>query len=239
VIADTRCHAEFFRDSLGVASEKIAVIPVSAEEELFSIQPWPSPESDKVFHVLFYGSFIGLQGPQYIAEAARQVPEAKWTFIGGGPLLDECKSIAEGLDQVEFIPRVPYSELAKWIGKADVLCGVFGTSAKAGRVIPNKVFQSLACGRPVITRTADAYPEALTKLPASESGLEWVSPGSASEIAHAVRLIRDCPKRCVSGGNAARSTFERLFSNDMVAHALCSVLETTLSGNLTRRRHAA
>ena len=237
VIADTTCHARFFCESLGVSSKNVAVIPVSAEEDFFSFQPRST--SANSFHVMFYGSFIGLQGPQFIAEAARRVPEAMWTFIGGGPLLDQCRSIADGLDHVKFIPRVPYRDLPKWIGQADVLCGVFGTSPKASRVIPNKVFQSMACGRSVITQTSDAYPRSLASVPVSESGLKWVSPGSALEIANAVRFMAGCPQRSVSGGNNARRTFEQFFSNDIVTNALGAVLQKTMDGGLTSRRRAA
>ena len=149
-MADTECHADFFQTTHNVDREKVIVVPVSAEEELFLPQPpriSPSP-----IHVLFYGSFIGLQGPQHIAQAANLTPELKWTFIGTGPLLAECKDVAAGNSSVEFIPRVPYSDLPQRIGSADILMGVFGTSDKAGRVIPNKVYQALACARPVVTR---------------------------------------------------------------------------------------
>ena len=101
VVADTSCHAEFFQSALGVLPERTAVIPVSAEEGLF---PCQSPKSsDSPFHVMFYGSFIGLQGPQYIAEAARRVTDVKWTFIGTGPLLDECQKIVNEAAHVEFV----------------------------------------------------------------------------------------------------------------------------------------
>ena len=142
VVADTKAHADFFHDAHGVARSQLAVIPVSAEESFFA--PQPVRENRRRIRALFYGSFIGLQGPQFIAAAAQQVSDVDWTFIGSGPLLDECRQIAGDCSHVKFVSRVPYETLPAEIGKADVLLGVFGTSAKAGRVIPNKVYQALA-----------------------------------------------------------------------------------------------
>ncbi|MFY9255409.1 MAG: glycosyltransferase [Fuerstiella sp.] len=224
VVADTECHAEFFHQSLNVSAGQTFVIPVSAEEALFPLQPHRTPAAD--FHVLFYGSFIGLQGPQFIAQAAVLAPEIKWTFIGNGPLLNECTSITEGLKNVNYISRVPYKDLAGLIGQADLLCGVFGTSAKAGRVIPNKVYQALACGRCVVTRSSNAYPDALTSLPPQESGIVWVKEGSATELAAAVRIMAGQPKAAIESGSAARATFERHFCNNVVLTKLNALLQS-------------
>jgi glycosyltransferase involved in cell wall biosynthesis len=38
------------------------------------------------------------------------------------------------------------------LSEADVIFGVFGDSEKTNRVIPNKIFQGLAIGKPVITK---------------------------------------------------------------------------------------
>lgn len=223
VIADTPCHAEYFETTHQVDPSRLAVIPVSAEEELFVLQP-ARPASEPA-QVLFYGSFIGLQGPQTIAEAATLVKEVQWTFIGSGPLLEQCKELVAGCSHVRFLPKVPYDTLPKWIGKADVLLGVFGTSQKAGRVIPNKVYQSLACGRPVITQSSDAYPAVLRELPTAESAMSWVPPGQPQAIAAAVRNLVSKPDSLAEISGAARRTYENWFNNDLLCVALTSALK--------------
>lgn len=228
LIADTVAHADFFRTAHGVDASRLAVIPVGAEEELF--EPQVSSDLSGKMRVTFYGSFIGLQGPQYIAEAARQVPEIHWTFIGSGPLLDQCRGIVQNAPHVEFISRVPYEQLASRIAQADVLLGIFGTSAKAGRVIPNKVYQALACGRAVITRVGDAnaYPDAVRKAPQRNSGITWVSAGSSSEIVSAVRALAEVRHRLPEIGKAAAATYDTFFSNQVVRDSLSDVLKQIL-----------
>lgn len=222
IIADTSCHADYFRDSFAVAANRLAVIPVGAEEFLF--RPRPMPVRSERCRVLFYGSFIGLQGPQVIAAAARDVPEADWTFVGDGPLRARCESLTESLPHVSFADWVPYESLPDHIAAADIVLGVFGGSGKAGRVIPNKVYQALACGRPVVTRPSDAYPKDLRDGETAASGLLWCPPDDAGMLAASVRaLIRD-RENLPRLGEAARCTFEKHFSAAAVTATLQQAL---------------
>ncbi len=68
VIADTEEHARFFSDTFHIDPNQIKVIPVGAEESLFKPENHPDNKPD-ITEVLFYGSFINLQGPQTIIEA--------------------------------------------------------------------------------------------------------------------------------------------------------------------------
>lgn len=192
VLADTQGHAEFFCETLKVDKSRVAVVPVGAEEGLFSPVSLPERTAEEQLEVLFYGSFISLQGPQYIVEAARryQGPPVVWRLVGNGPLLEKSRLSAAGLDNVAFEDWVDYHCLPERIGRADILLGVFGTSAKAARVIPNKVYQAMACGRPVVTLSGSAYPQAL--LETSDNGLRWVPAGDPEAIGAAVaRLAAD------------------------------------------------
>lgn len=233
VVADTSCHAAFFQSTLGVASSKLTVVPVSAEEAFFTRQPLRNPGA--MPRVLFYGSFINLQGPQFIAEAARCASDLHWTFIGTGPLLETCRRIAGDCSHVEFIPRVPYETLPARISEADVLMGVFGTSPKAGRVIPNKVYQSLACGRPVVTQSSDAYPHVVMTSKAEDSGLCLVESGHSQQIVNAVRSLSADENVLMRSAISARQTFERYFAEDRVRASLAELLDRVLSVSCYRR----
>jgi glycosyltransferase involved in cell wall biosynthesis len=222
VLADTTEHARFFTETLGVAREKVHIVYVGAEEALFSPSPNPHPPNNPV-EVLFYGSFIPLQGPQIIIEAARlyQGPPVNWVLLGNGPLLDDCKRKAQGLPNVAFEGWVPYAGLPDRIRRADILLGVFGTTPKTQRVIPNKVFQALACGMPVITGSAPAYP---AQTGGNDAGITFVTAGNANELADAVGRLALNPAGLQRHGDASRSLYERYFSLRLIEQQLSDAL---------------
>lgn len=225
VIADTPAHADFYRQAFAISGQRLGVIYVGAEEALFQPEPQLPCGGKRPLEVLFYGSFIGLQGPEVIVDAARlyEGPPVRWVMLGDGPIKGECMRRAQGLANVTFEPRLPYFELPARIHQADVLLGIFGTSAKAGRVIPNKVFQALACGRPVITRDANAYPGQL-RLQAM-SGLLWVPAGNAIELARAVEKLARDPNGISELSLQASVTYGHFFSKAILKDQLRSCLE--------------
>jgi glycosyltransferase involved in cell wall biosynthesis len=218
VIADTSCHRDFFRDQLRVPESRLNVIPVGAEESIF--EPQPPPSGDGSGRALFYGSFIGLQGPEVIAEAAAAAADVHWTFLGDGPLRQTCQQLTAGCSHVEFLPWMKYESLPATIARADVLLGVFGTSDKAARVIPNKVFQALACGRPVVTRHSSAYPEPLALDASGNQGLVWVDGGDAAGLVQAVRGLLTDRVRLSNLAEAAQTTYQQWFSSAAISDAL-------------------
>lgn len=224
VLADTPEHARFFAGTLDVQTDRLHVVYVGAEESLFV--PGEPRAPGQPLEVLFFGSFIGLQGPEVIVDAARRYhgPPVRWTLLGNGPLRARCEQNARGLENIVFEDWVPYRQLAGRIRRADILLGVFGVSAKAGRVIPNKVFQALACGKPLVTRSAPAYPEALRD--AADGGIRWVPAADAAALADTVAALAAHPERLESLGAEARRSYERHFS----AQALTAQLRSALSG---------
>lgn len=224
VLADTPAHAGYFADTLG-ARARIAVVYVGAEAGRFTPQPVGAGESKPVSEVLFYGSFIPLQGPATVVEAARryQGPPVRWVLLGDGPLRKDCEARAAGLPNVAFEDWLPYDRLPARIRLADILLGVFGTTAKAGRVIPNKVFQALACGKPVVTRTAPAYPAELQRVECS--GLVWVDAGDAQGLAECVAALAADRAALRGLGIAAAQTSQTYFSEVVVRRQLRDALK--------------
>jgi len=225
VLADTFAHAEFFRETLGVKDEKIFVVPVGAEEGHFQALPARARDANEPLQVLFYGSFIPLQGPRVIVEAARRYrgPPVSWHLVGDGPLLEECRRLAADLPHVHFEPWVPYRELPARIGRADILLGIFGITPKARRVIPNKVYQAAACGRPVVTMESPAYPEALHE--GKNTGFSWVPPGDAESLAAAVARLAGQPGELAAWGGRARASYLEFLSVAHIRRRLAAALE--------------
>jgi glycosyltransferase involved in cell wall biosynthesis len=227
VLADTPAHADFFARTLGVPQEKLHVVYVGAEKSLFKPLPVAPKPPGHPLDVLFFGSFIGLQGADTIVRAARLDHSGKirWTLVGQGPEKARCQEIAHGTAHIQFADWMPYEKLPQRICEADVVLGIFGNSDKAGRVIPNKVFQALACGKNVITRDAEAYPEALSK--STGHGLVWVPPNNPEALLQAVaaRVADHHPTKNLD--YQAYTTYQQYFGANIittqVAQALASV----------------
>lgn len=223
VVADTEAHAVFFHEVLGVQRECLFVVPVGAEESLFHPAPTPAKVHPPI-EVLFYGSFLSLQGPEVIVEAARRYQglPVRWCLLGDGPLRPACEAAAHGLGQVRFESWAPYAALPERIRRADILLGIFGDSAKASRVVPNKVFQALACGKPLVTRSSTAYPAGLQSQ--SNSGITWVPANDPRALAEAVARLATKPEALPAIGQSARKTYEEHFSAQVVRQSLENLL---------------
>jgi len=179
VIADTHAHAAFFRE---LGAKRVEVCFVGAEERVFT-PGWQQPPK---FTCLFVGKLIPLHGLETILEAARRAPELHFRVIGSGQLE---KLLRDRTPNVDWRAWVEYERLPEELKHAGCALGIFGTTPKARRVIPNKVFQALACGVPVITGDTPAARELLHD---GESAL-LVPSGNPDALVRALRRVADDP----------------------------------------------
>lgn len=190
IFLDSATHARYFEDLFRLPAGSVARVFVGAETAVFapSRQRVPKQPSRRPFTALFYGQFIPLHGIETIVEAARQTEAAgaavHWIIVGRGQEETRIESLIQrqGVRSIERVPWVPYDRLVDWIRAADACLGIFGTSEKAGRVIPNKVYQILAAQRPLITADTPAIRELLEPGPT----IRLVPSGDADALAVAV-----------------------------------------------------
>lgn len=223
VVADTEQHASFFAETLGCPVEKLKVFPVGAEESLFAPQS-SNRSANKPLKVLFYGSFLALQGPDIIAQAISlyKGPVVEWRFIGRGPLLKKTQAMLKDRTDVFFSDWIEYAQLPNEIANADLCLGIFGETNKALRVMPNKFYQAIACGRPIITCESEAYPLALRQR--SKSGIYWVPAGNAEALATKVEELAMQTEQLVKAGDAAFISYQQFFSESVLRSELISLL---------------
>src|SRR5207244_1509399 len=63
--------------------------------------------------------------------------------------------------RIAWLGEVPLASLPAELAAAALVLGVFGASRKAAMVVPNKVWQAAAAGRPLVTRDGPALREVL------------------------------------------------------------------------------
>ena len=225
VVCDTDAHADFLAGLAGVDRTRLAVCMVGAEDRIFTPGWAPEPE----FRALFVGKLIPLHGVETILDAARLAPAIRFRVVGSGQL----QSVLDGApDNVEHVAWVDYELLPGELHRAGCALGVFGTSAKAGRVIPNKAFQALACGTPLVTADTQAARELLRD---DESAL-LVPPGDPVALARAVtRLAGDAALARRIGANGRR-VYERAASEDVLGPRWRALLEECVANRPPGRR---
>jgi glycosyltransferase involved in cell wall biosynthesis len=151
------------------------------------------------FTILFVGKLIPLHGLETVLAAARAAPELRFRLVGSGQLEHLVRRRPPNAD---WLPWVDYEQLPAELHRAGCALGVFGTSDKAQRVIPNKAFQALACGTPLVTADTPAARELLVD---GESAL-LVPPGDTGALVAALRQVAGEPEtaqRLAAGGRAA------------------------------------
>lgn len=168
ILTDTQEHANYFCKQFKIEKTRFRRVFVGSDDRIF--YPRPVEKDDNRFTVMFWGTYIPLQGMEYIIRATKLLEEQKdivFEVIGSGKTFDSVRNLCERLqlNNVSFFTKwIPYHKLPNYIAKADVCLGIFGDTPKAKRVIPNKAFETLAMEKPLITGDSPAAREALINM---------------------------------------------------------------------------
>lgn len=205
ILVDTDQQIDFFTSQFGIVRDRFQTVLVGAEEAFWAARTArPQPIDDLVKSngrplVLFYGQLIPLHGIDTILQAIELTKNEPidWLLIGSGQEEGKVRQFlaSHSGTNVRWIPWVNYERLPAIISSATVALGIFGTSGKAARVIPNKVFQVLAVGTPLITRSSPAMEEIASVY--SEI-LTTVVAGNASALAAAIRAAAEASNQQLS-----------------------------------------
>jgi glycosyltransferase involved in cell wall biosynthesis len=127
---------------------------------------------------------------------------------------------------VDWVQWVDYEQLPEELGRAGCALGIFGTAGKAQRVIPNKAFQALACGTPLVTADTPAARELLTD---GESAL-LVPPGDAEALSGAVRRVAADEALARHLGAGGREAYAAHASEEVLGPRWRGLLERLAAG---------
>jgi glycosyltransferase involved in cell wall biosynthesis len=171
--------------------------------------------------VLFVGKLIPLHGLETILGAASLCPDVEFRLVGSGQL---DALVATRPENVRWQEWVDYERLPELYRSAGCALGIFGTSEKAARVIPNKAYQALATGTALVTADTPAARELLEH----ERDALLVPPGDAEALAAAVRrLAGDAALRDRLSARG-RETYESEASEEALGRRWRALLEDVL-----------
>lgn len=188
-LLDTSAHIDFFTNKLDLSRGKFRRILVGTDSDIF--YPREVKKDTDKFLIHFHGGYIPLQGTEYIIRAAKLLEKENVFFnlIGRGQTYQKDKNLAEilGIKNINFINRVPYEKLADYINMADLSLGIFGHTPKTELVIPNKVFEAIACAKPVITADTLAARELFT----DRENILFCQPANPQDLADKILKIKN------------------------------------------------
>jgi glycosyltransferase involved in cell wall biosynthesis len=225
VLLDTEAHVRFFCEQFGLPREKFWVLPIGADDTIFR----PAPLRARNGHpltILHFGRYIPLHGLETVVRAAalmeRSDTPCRFLLVGDGEERPKIEALARelGIRSIEFRDAQAPQLLAQTLLESDVCLGIFGTSQKASRVVPNKVYEAMAVGRPIVTGDSPAAREVL------KDGIDCVfcERGNPASLAEAIRRIQDDSKLARRVAEEGRRCYERIASPQVIGRALSSKL---------------
>jgi glycosyltransferase involved in cell wall biosynthesis len=223
LVFDTMVHKQYFYRKYAL-KKPFAVLPVGVEETYFTPTTAVSDNSSE-FTVLFFGTYIPLQGIEYIIEAAhvlRDVKGIRFILIGEGQTYTAIREKAGSLRLSNLImrPSIPEQQLPAEISRAHVVLGIFGTTVKANQVVPNKVVQSAAMGKAVITGRT----EAVQMYFKDNQDIMLVTPGDGNDLAGKIRFLKEHAGMREALGKNARRKFDMTFSKKALSGIMSDIL---------------
>ncbi|HEY5386688.1 MAG TPA: glycosyltransferase [Thermoleophilia bacterium] len=225
VLADTWAHAAYYEAEFALPRRNLAVVPVGALSAPQATGGARTLVPDEPVSVFQYGKWSPLHGAETVVAAADLLRAEPFRFVlaGEGQLSRALRAeiARRGLVNVEWVGALSPAELRARTLAADVCLGVFGGSDKAARVVPNKVYDALACGRPVVTAGTPGSRELLHD---GEDSL-LVPAADAVALAAALRRLLVFGERGRLGA-AALSLYRRALTPPLVAGLLLAALET-------------
>lgn len=229
ILLETAAQIDYFVEAFGVPREKCRRVWLGADDDVMR-PPAASPPPNETFTVFFYGRFSPLHGIEHIIEAAARLERdgeaVRFVIVGGGQMYEPIRALAarRGVTTVTFVDPVPYATLAGMIAAADVCLGTFGTAARATRVIPYKVFDALAVGRPILTADTPAIREAL--VPGEDV---WTCPGGDPDaLAAAVVTLKRDPELRARLARRGHQVFLDRFSVEALTRDLTAIVRDVI-----------
>ena len=188
VLFDTNTQIDYVSKKFGIPHEKFRRVFVGTTEDLF--YPAKNKNESNKFIVHFHGSLIPLQGLPYIIGAAKILLKEEniiFRIIGGGEEYENMQNLIKkfNIKNIELLKPVSLEKIAEYLRQADVSLGIFGDTNKTELVIPNKVYEAIACGVPVITANTQAAREVFT----DRKNVLFCERANAESVAKAVMML--------------------------------------------------
>jgi colanic acid biosynthesis glycosyl transferase WcaI len=232
IVVVTPAFKEYLVGHCSVAPEKISIVMNGVEPDRFT----PNGETDSVVEEFQLGgrfvvSFIGVLGNAHglstVAHAAARLqktrPEVLFLLVGEGADRSNVQALcaALGLKNLLIIGQQPRSKIPALIRASSVCMVLLKKSDVFKTVIPSKMLEFMACGRPVILGVEGQARELVKK---ADCGV-CVPPEDAASLAAAIELLYGDDELRKRLGRNGRDYVVRYFSREQTARDYIAILQ--------------
>lgn len=217
-------------------AKQVKLLPNGADTSMF--QPENDGHEFRQEHDLL-GKFIVMYAGAHglsndlgiILEAARIIKnrqDISIVLLGDGKDKPQLQEQADRmrLENVLFLPPIPKEDMHQALAAADACIAILKPIEMYKTVYPNKVFDYMAAGRPVILAIGGVIREVVDQARAGIS----ISPGDPQAMAEAICHLADHPEKARQLGLNARSYIEQHFDRTVLADQLTALLQNILTG---------
>jgi glycosyltransferase involved in cell wall biosynthesis len=185
--------------------------------------------------VCFSGTLLNHQGVDVLVDAAPGIvakePSSHFYILGEGPMKEHwIKRAAERNlgDRFHFVGEVSYEEMPVWLSAMDVCVAPFLPSA--GLRSPVKIFDYLACGKPVVASKI----EGTTDIFEGSSAVVLVSPGEAGALRDSILALLSDAKKCEAMGSEGRAFVTAKYDRAFLAREIMAEAEVCLRSGIRK-----
>ncbi len=212
-------------------ARRVELVPNGADAAMFD--PYATGVAFRQEHGL-QGKYVALYAGAHgmsndldvLLEAALQLqdePEIMIVFLGDGKEKPALMQLAGEmhLDNVRFLPPVPKTGMADALAAADACIAILKPIPMYATVYPNKVFDYMAAGRPVLLAIDGVIRQVVEQ---AQAGI-FVPPGEAEAMAQALRRLAADPQAGRAMGQRGRASVEAQFNRPQLAEKLARLVE--------------
>jgi glycosyltransferase involved in cell wall biosynthesis len=221
----------------GVPADKVTVIPNASDLDLFSPDIDGSAQRERLglkdrFAAIYFGAMGLANGLEYVIEAARILAEHHSNHIvlvllGSGGKRVELQKLASEYELKNVIFSDPASDkerLARIVAGCDVCLTIY-RATKEHTWSPNKMFDALAAGKPVLINVPGWLGETIEK---NNCG-RCLDASRPEMLADALQELAANPELCRQMGKNARELAQREFDRVKLANRFENVLIEAVS----------
>lgn len=131
-----------------------------------------------------------------------------------------------GLKNLHFIAAIPKNDMPAALAAAHACIAILKPIPLYSTVYPNKVFDYMAAGRPIVLAIDGVIHQVVE---AAGAGI-FTQPGDPAALAESIQQLAADPKNARKMGMAGRAYIEQHFDRKYLAHKLHIVIQTMTTG---------